>query len=159
MAQLSIEEFQELTDELIARQGFAKLQSQLMRTNVVVSKKLLANPSAVTRTLHRLTAGLAREGMASQVLLALWEEALGGSLDKEMGRELETLAERINACLGGDLGILDGKSEEIRAALREYRDKLAARIGERAARLTMMTRAVPAVAQILRDSEKITPAD
>jgi len=159
VAQLSIEEFSGLMDELVARHGLSKLQGQLSRANVVVSKKMIATPAMITRTLFRLTAGLAREGLASQVVLALWEEALGGALDEETGRELEALAEKINACLAHDLEIAGGKDDEIRGALTEYRGRLAGRIGERAARLTMMTRAVPAVARILREDEKVIAVD
>ena len=97
-----------------------------------------------------MTAGLAREGLATQVVLALWEEALGTQLDEASAKELEELAARINGCLDGALDVDSGKEDELQSALDEYGRRLGDKVGERAARLTMLTRAVPAVARRLR---------
>src|SRR5688572_26215468 len=150
MAQLSSEEFLELTNELVERHGLGRLQEKLLRSNVVVSRRRVATPEAISRALHGLTAGLAREGFPSQIVLALWEEALHGKVDEESAKGLEELAERINACLDEALEVATDKEDELRGALDEYRRMLGEKIGERAARLTMLTRAVPSVARRLR---------
>ena len=153
MAQLSPEEFLELTNELVERHGLGRLQEKLLRSNVVVSRRRVATPEAISRALHSLTAGLAREGLPSQIVLALWEEALHGKVDEESARTLEELAERINACLDEALEVASDKEDELRGALDEYRRQLGEKIGGRAARLTMLTRAVPSVARRLRGAE------
>jgi hypothetical protein len=153
MAQLSPEEFRELTNELVERHGLGRLQEKLLRSNVVVSRRRVATPEAISRALHALTAGLAREGLPSQIVLALWEEALHGKVDEESAKGLEELAERINACLDEALEVASDKEDELRTALEEYRRRLGERIGERAARLTMLTRAVPSVARRLRTEQ------
>ena len=152
MAQLSPEEFTELAEELVARHGLGRLQEKLIRTNLVVSRRRLASPEAIARALHPLTAGLAREGMATQLVLALWEEALGSQVDEESAKDLEELAGRINACLDASFEVADDKEEELKSALEAYRKRLADKVGERAARLTMLTRAVASVARRLRES-------
>jgi hypothetical protein len=153
MAQLSPEEFRELTNELVERHGLGRLQEKLLRSNVVVSRRRVATPEAISRALHALTAGLAREGLPSQIVLALWEEALHGKVDEESAKGLEELAERINACLDEALEVASDKEDELRTALEEYRRRLGERIGERGARLTMLTRAVPSVARRLRTEQ------
>ncbi|MGH7805216.1 MAG: hypothetical protein ACREQJ_12790 [Candidatus Binatia bacterium] len=153
MAQLSLDEFGELTQELVERHGLGRLQEKLLRSNVVVSRRRVATAEAIARALHSLTAGLAREGLASQIVLALWEEALGGKVDEESAKGLEELAEKINSCLDAELEVSSDREEELRAALADYHRRLGEKIGERAARLTMLTRAVPSVARRLRASE------
>ena len=150
MARLSSVEFRELIDELVAFEGLAKLQDKILRSHVIVSRRRLGNAESIARQLHQLTLGLDRETLASQVVIALWEEMMNGKLDEEAGKELEKIAERINGCLDGS-EIDPAKERELRSALGEYRTALAAKLGEKAARLTMLSRAFPAVARILRE--------
>lgn len=150
VARLSPAEFRELIDELVAFEGLAKLQEKILRSHVIVSRRRLGSAESIARQLYQLTLGLDRETLASQVVVALWEEMTNGKLDEEAGKDLEKIAERINACL--DAGEVDpAKEVELRSALSDYRTALAAKLGERAARLTMLSRAFPAVARIIRE--------
>jgi hypothetical protein len=150
VARLSSPEFRELIDELVAFEGLARLQEKLVRSHVVVSRRRLGSAESIARQLYQLTLGLDRETLASQVVIALWEEMTNGKLDEEASKELEKIAERINACLDG--GEIDATKEvELRSALSDYRTALAAKLGEKAARLTMLSRAFPAVARIIRE--------
>lgn len=150
MAQLTPEEFRELTGELLARRGMRAVQERLAKSNVVVSRRGISSEAAMARTLYGLTAGLAREGAATHLVIAMWEEGLAAAIDDEAGRVLEDIAGRVNACLTPGLDEVPGREEELVRALESYRESLAARVGERAARLTMLMRAVPAVARRIR---------
>jgi len=151
VARLSATEFRELIDELVALEGLGKLQDKLLRSHAIVSRSRIGNAESLTRQLYQLTLGLEREGLPSQVVVALWEDLLSRKLDEEVGKELETIAERINACLGEGNEIDSAKEADLRTALGEYRSALATKVGATAARLTMLTRAFPAVAKILRE--------
>lgn len=157
MAQLTPEEFRELTGELLARFGMRAVQERLARTNVVVSRRGIANESAIARTLYGLTAGLAREGNATHIVIAMWEEGLAVAIDEDAGRELENIAGKVNACLTPSFDETPGREEELGTALESYRESLAARVGETAARLTMLMRAVPVVARRIRSLRERKP--
>jgi hypothetical protein len=150
VARLSATEFRELIGELVDSEGLGKLQEKLIRSHAVISRRRLGSADALSRQLHQLTVGLDRECLPTQVVIALWEEFLRGKLAEESAAGLEQVAERINACLNADGSIDSAKQADILEALVEYRTTLAAMVGERAARLTMLTRAVPAVAALLR---------
>ena len=150
MARLTPDEFTELVEELVSFHGLGGLQQKLLRTNLVVSRRLLARPGAISRQLYQLTAGLGREGMPTQVVIALLEEVLAAKLDEDKTKELEAIAERINACLTPEFDVDRAKEGDLRSAVGEYRKLLEERAGERAARLTMVCRAVPAVAAFVR---------
>jgi hypothetical protein len=153
---LSAAEFRELVDELVALDGLGKLQEKLLRSHAIVSRRRIGNAESLARQLYQLTLGLEREGLASQVVLALWEDLLGRKLDEEIGKQLESNAERINACLREGNEIDPDKEAELRIALAEYRATLATKLGETAARLTMLTRAFPAVARLIREQRAST---
>jgi hypothetical protein len=151
VARLSPTEFQQLIDELIAVDGLGKLQEKLLRSHAIVSRRRLGNAESLARQLYQLTIGLERDGLASQVVLALWEDLLQRKLDEDAGRQLESIAERINGCLAEGHEIAAEKETDLRAALGEYHAALAGKIGENAARITMLTRAFPAVAKLIRE--------
>lgn len=150
MARLSADEFAELIGELANVEGLAKLQEKILRSRALVSRRRLGSVEALARQLYQLTLGLDRDSVASQVVLALWEDLLRRKLDEESGKQLETLAEKINGCLVSAGDVDPTREAELRAALGEYRTALAAHVGDAAARLTMLTRAYPAVAQLVR---------
>jgi hypothetical protein len=151
VARLSAAEFRELIDELVALDGLGKLQDKLLRSHAIVSRRRIGNAESLARQLYQLTVGLEREGLPSQVVVALWEDLLSRKLDEEVGKQLEVIAERINACLREEHEIDPAKESDLRAALTDYRAALATKLGETAARLTMLTRAFPAVARMIRD--------
>lgn len=151
MARLSASEFRELIEELVRVDGIAKLQEKLLRSRVLVSRRRLGSTEALSRQLYQLTLGLDREGLASQVVIALWEELLRAKLSEEAAKQLEEIAEAINGCLAAGNVIDPAKEPGLRAALAEYRAALRTHVGDGAARLTMLTRAFPAVAAIIRE--------
>ena len=152
MARLSAAEFRELIEELAAVEGLGKLQEKLLRSHAIVSRRRIGDTESLSRQLYQLTLGLEREGLPSQVVVALWEDLLSHKLDEEAGKQLEKIAERINACLGETKEVDAAKEADLRAALVDYRTALAAKLGDTAARLTMLTRAFPAVARMIRES-------
>jgi hypothetical protein len=151
LARLSTNEFEGLIAELVAHEGLARLQQNLVRSQALVSRRRLGEVSALARHLHQLTLGLERDGVPTRVLIALWDQMLAAKLEEDAGAELEKLAAEINACLDVDHRPLPGNEEKLLPALHAYRSALAGRVGNRAAHLTMLTRAYPAVARILRE--------
>ena len=151
MARLSPAEFRELIDELVKVDGVGKLQEKLLRSRALVSRRRLGSVDQLSRQLYQLTVGLDRDGLVSQVVVALWEERLRQGLDEQASKRLEEIGEKVNACLAGGHGIDPAKVTDLRSALAEYRRELAEHVGEVAARLTMLVRAFPAVARLLRD--------
>src|SRR5687767_1526135 len=134
MARLSPQEFDVLVAELVAHHGLGKLRQQLLRTNLVVSQRSVATPAAIARTLYPLTAGFAREGLPTQLLLGLWEDMLGKKVDEENAKRLEEIAEQVNACLTTDQSVADGRRDDLVRALDAYRELLETRIGAEATR-------------------------
>lgn len=156
MARLSEVEFHQLVQKIAEGQGLPALLNRLQRTNALVSKRVLKTPEGVARHLHLSTAGLARDCIATQVLLALWEDKIGSKLDRGDAEELENTAAAINECLGTDLEPFGDCSEELLERLVRYHSILARKIGADSARLTMLIRAVPAVASLLRRAESLS---
>lgn len=150
MARLNAGEFEQLIHLLAAAHGLGRLQDRLVRLNAVVSRRRLGNEASLARQLYPLTGGLERDGVATRVVLALWEEHLGSKLEEDASKRLDELAEQVNACLTESHGIAPGKDDDLRQALSAYREELARHVGEEAARLTMLCRAVPDVARLLR---------
>ncbi len=151
MARLSPSEFRELIDELVKVDGVGKLQEKLLRSRALVSRRRLGSVDQLSRQLYQLTLGLDRDGIVSQVVVALWEERLRQGLDEQASKRLEEIGEKVNACLAGGRELDPAKEGDLRSALAEYRDALAEHVGDGAARLTMLVRAFPAVARLLRD--------
>ena len=151
MARLTPSEFRELIDELVKVDGVGKLQEKLLRSRALVSRRRLGSVDQLSRQLYQLTLGLDRDGIVSQVVVALWEERLRQGLDEEASKRLEEIGEKVNACLAGGRELDPAKEGDLRSALTEYRNALAEHVGDVAARLTMLVRAFPAVARLLRD--------
>jgi hypothetical protein len=151
VARLSPSEFRELIDELVKVDGVGKLQEKLLRSRALVSRRRSGNVDQLSRQLYQLTLGLDRDGLVSQVVVALWEERLRQGLDEDASKRLEEIGEKVNACLAGGREVDPAKVGDLRTALTEYRGALAEHVGDVAARLTMLVRAFPAVARLLRD--------
>jgi DNA-directed RNA polymerase subunit F len=151
VARLTPSEFRELIDELVKVDGVGKLQEKLLRSRALVSRRRLGSVDQLSRQLYQLTLGLDRDGIVSQVVVALWEERLRQGLDEEASKRLEEIGEKVNACLAGGRELDPAKEGDLRSALTEYRNALAEHVGDVAARLTMLVRAFPAVARLLRD--------
>ncbi|MEA2626818.1 MAG: hypothetical protein QOD06_2863 [Candidatus Binatota bacterium] len=152
MARLTLAEFGELVEELVEFHHLGMLREKLLRSNTVVSQRVLSSPTSIAHQLYQRTAGLGRDGLPTQVVLALWEELLGSKIDEESSKKLEEIADRINGCLTAAQDVDPAREQDLRSAIGDYRTTLAERAGDRASRLTMLTRAVPAVARVLRES-------
>lgn len=98
-----------------------------------------------------MTAGLRREHPARYAVELLWQESLADRVNKERSKGLEAIAGRINACLTEQREVIAEKQEELLAALQEYYQVQRAAIGDEAAYLGMLMRAVSAVARMVRE--------
>lgn len=150
MAQLTASEFNEAVAALAAHSGIERLRDRLASMNAFTSRRGLNTAAALADKLHLLTGGLRRAVPATYAFSSLWNEMVGGNLGEDGEKKLEALAEQVNACLDDDEAILPGKEEALDEALAGYRDTLAAVTGPRVAELDMILKAVPAVAERLR---------
>ena len=152
MAQLTASEFGEAVAALAAHHGVERLRDRLARMNAFTSRRGLNSAAAIADKLHLLTGGLRRAVPATYAFSSLWNEMVGGTLGEDGEKKLETLAEQVNACLDEQEAIVAGKEQALDEALVGYRDALAAVMGPRVAELDMILKAVPAVADRLRQS-------
>jgi len=130
MARLTAAEFRDLIEELARAEGIGKLQSKILRSRALVSRRSVGSVESLSRQLYQLTLGLEREGLASQVVVALWEELLRDKIGEDAGKKLEEIAEKINGCLVGGKDVDPGRENELRAALAEYRGALSEHSGD-----------------------------
>ncbi len=152
MASLTAEEFDSLIAALAHHFGLEKLHNRLRQSQALVSRRRPASVQALAGQLYQLTAGLRRNHPARQAVELLWQESLADKVSEERSKELEAIAGKINACLKEQREIVEEKREELLAALKEYYQVQREAIGDEAAYLEMLLRAVPPVAQILREN-------
>lgn len=150
MAMLTQAEFGDLVRCLADELGVQRLRDKLVAMRGLVTRRGAANAEALAGQLWQLTGGLRRQVPASLALQGLWAEQLGGKLGEDGEKALEAVAERINACLGDGDAIVAGREAELDTLLGEYQTKLAEVVGADRARLDMLLKAVPAVADRLR---------
>jgi hypothetical protein len=150
MAQLTAAEFAEAVALLADHHGVARLRERLARMNAFTSRRGLNTPAAIAERLHSLTGGLRRPVPATYAFSAVWNELVSERMGSDGEKRLEALADRVNACLAPDEAILPGKEEDLDRALAGYREALEAAVGDVVARLDMLLKAVPAVAERLR---------
>src|SRR5439155_1448586 len=125
-------------------------RERLARLNAFTSRRGLNTVAALAERLHLLTGGLRRQVRATYAFSQLWNEMVGARLGDEGEKRLEGLADQVNACLGERDAIVPGKEADLDRALAAYRDALAAATGPEVARLDMLLKAVPEVAERLR---------
>ena len=150
MAQLTPVEFAEAVAILAEDHGVERLREQLARMNAFTSRRGLNTATALADRLQLLTGGLRRQVPATYAFSSLWNQMVGTRLGEEGEKTLEGLAEQVNACLDEHEGIAAGKEDALDQALGAYREALAGATGEAVARLDMLLKAVPAVAERLR---------
>jgi hypothetical protein len=150
MANLTAAEFGEAVNTLAAHYGVERLRDRLAKMNAFTSRRGLNSAAAIADRLHVLTGGLRRQVAATYAFSAVWNEMLGGRLGEDGEKQLEGLVERINSCLAADESIAPGKEDALDEALVAYRDALAGATGADVARLDMILKPVPAVADRLR---------
>jgi hypothetical protein len=150
MAHLTAAEFGEAVSALATHFGIERLRDRLARLNAFTSRRGLGTASALAERLHLLTGGLRRQAPATYAVSSLWTEMVATRLGEEGEKRLETLADDVNACLTDDEAIAPGKEEALDRALAAYHDALAGATGPDVARLDMLLKAVPSVAERLR---------
>jgi len=150
MAHLTPAEFAQTVEALAAHFGVEQLRERLAKMNAFTSRRGLNTPAAIADRLHLLSGGLRRQVPATYAFSTVWNELVHGAMDEALEKRLEGLVEEINACLAEDESVVPGKEETLDRALAAYRDALAGATGPDVARLDMLLKAVPAVADRLR---------
>jgi hypothetical protein len=150
MAHLTQKEFQEAVRLLVDEIGLQRMRDKLVRIKALVTRRGIASPDALADQLYMLTSGLRRQVPATYGFYAVWNEALHKKLGEEGEENLEKLAEKVNSCLDPREDILADKAAELDAALEEYEQALCSAAGPQLARMDMLLKAVPAVAEKLR---------
>ncbi len=150
MATLTVAEFGEAVAALADHLGVERLRDRLASMNAFTSRRGLTSAAAIAERLHRLSGGLRLNVPATYAFGVLWSEMLRARMGDETEKALEEAAGRVNACLEGDHAVRDGKEAELDLALAAYRETLASAVGPAVARLDMLLKAVPVVAERLR---------
>jgi hypothetical protein len=150
MAVLTQKEFQRAIGLLAEEMGLQRLRDRFVRFNALVTRRKVASPEALADQLYLLSAGLRRQVPATYAFHAVWGESLNAKLGEDGEKNLEKLAEAVNACLGEKDDVVPDKAAELEAALTEYERALTAAVGPEKARMDMLMKAVPAIAEKLR---------
>lgn len=152
MASLTVPEFNEAVTLLAERMGVGRLRDKLGALGAFTSRKGLNSAEAIAERLYQLSGGLRRQVIATYAFTSLWTDQIGQALGDDGTKRLEELADKVNVCLTSTETIVEGKEEELDTALSAYREALAAAAGPAMARLDMLLKAVPQVADRLRST-------
>lgn len=150
MALLTQTEFQRAIALLAAEMGLQRLRDRFVRLNALVMRRKVPSPQSLADQLYMLSSGLRRQVPATYAFHALWGETLQAKVGEEGEKTLEKLAEGVNACLGENDEIIAEKAGDLDTALAEYERTLSSTVGAEMARMDMLLKAVPAVAERLR---------
>jgi hypothetical protein len=157
MAHLTQKEFQQAIALLATQMGLQRLRDRFVQLNGLVTRRKVASPESLADQLYLLSSGLRRQVPATYAFHAIWNESLKAKLGEEGEKQLETIADAVNACLGADEQILAEKVADLDVALGEYERMLSGAIGPEMARVDMLMKAVPAIAEKLRASTVSAP--
>ena len=157
MATLTPDEFTEAVTALADHFGVEQLRNRLARLNAFTSQRGLKGPPAIAERLHRLSGGLRLNVPATYAFTSLWGEMVGAKMGEGGENKLEEAANQVNACLADDNSIVAGKESELDQALAVYREAVSSAVGARVATLDMLLKAVPAVAERLRNAPSPSP--
>jgi hypothetical protein len=152
MAALTVTEFTRAVTLLSDQLGLQRLRDRLIRLNGLVTRRKVPSAAALADQLYMLTGGLRRQAPATYAFQAIWSETLNAKLGEDGEKKFEQLAEAVNACLDERDHIRPDKAVDLDAALAAYQQALVPLVGEEAARLDMLLKAVPVVADRLRGS-------
>jgi len=151
MAQLTVQEFEDVVVILANHLRLDRLHEKLLKANALVSRKRPPSTQALAGQLYQLSAGLRRNHPARYAIELLWQEMLTEQVKEEHGKTLETLTDRINACLTNKLEVVPEKHLELTAALGAYHQAVAALTTDEVAYLEVLMRASNDVARFLRE--------
>ena len=152
MANLTLEEFHEAVGLLAGELGVSRLRDKLGAMSAFTSHRGLNSAEAIAERLYRLSGGLRMRVPATYAFTAVWTEMVHGKLGEEGEKAVEEVADQVNACLAPDESVVPGKEADLDQALGAYREKTAAVAGPAIARLDMLLKAVPAVAERVRSA-------
>jgi len=158
MAQITQTEFNQAIAALAEHHGVERLRDHLARMNAFTSRRGLNSAPAIAERLFLLTGGLRRQVPGTYAFSSLWADMVGKRIGEEGEKKLEAIADEVNACLAPDDSIVDGKEEALDQAVARYRQALEELTGPAVAYVDMLLKAVPAVADRLRQSEETRAA-
>jgi len=150
MANLNQSEFQRAIQLLADAHGLDRLRDKFFRLRGLVTRRGFKSADNLAQQLYTLSSGLRREVPANLAFQAIWSEYLGSKLGEGAEERFEKLADAVNTCLDPSEQIADGKKGDLEQALGNYEAALAEGIGIEMARLDMIMKAVPAIAEMLR---------
>ncbi len=150
MANLTAPEFNGAIDVLCTHFGLERLRDRFAQMGAFTMRRGLNSSAALAERVHRLSGGLRLRVASTYAFSQLWGEMLNARLGEEGEKQLEELADKVNACLTPTETIVDGKEAELDEALAAYRAKLEELAGADIARWDMLLKAVPAVADRIR---------
>jgi hypothetical protein len=150
MAQLTQKEFHQVVSILADELGLQRLRDRLVQRNGLVTRRGVKSVDSLANQIYMLSSGLRRQVPAAIAFQSVWGESLHDKIGEEGEKNLETLADAVNACLGDHDEILADKQGDLDKAIVEYEKALSAAVGGEIARLDMLMKAVPAVAERLR---------
>jgi hypothetical protein len=158
MAHLTAPELGAAVEVMSAHYGLERLRDKLGSLGAFSSRKGLTSSAALADRLYRLSGGLRLQVVATYAFSSMWSQMLADKLGEDGEKELETLADGVNACLTPNETIEPGKEVDLDRALAAYRDALGGAVGAEAARLDMLLKAVPSVAERLRSGVPLESA-
>lgn len=158
MAQLTVKEFEDVVVTLANHLRLDRFHEKLLKANALVSRKRPSSAQALAGQLYQLSAGLRRNHPARYAVELLWQEMLAETVKEEHGKTLETLTDRINACLTDKLEVVPEKQSELTAALGAYHQAVAALTTDEVAYLEILMRASNDVARFLRENKNTVMA-
>jgi len=150
MAFLTPAEFHEAVAILVEALGLPRMRDRLASYGAFRNRRGLNSTQEIADRLYHLSGSLRLRVPATFAFTTLWSETVTSSLGEEREKELEALAGNVNACLTPSDAIAEGREGDLDGALAAYRAKLVELIGPARARLDMLLKAVPAVAERLR---------
>ena len=150
MAGLSQQELGSALDHLSNEVGFDKLKAKLARLGAFTSRRGMGSVKELADRLYMLSGGLRREGPASLGFHSIWGEEFTAKVGEADEKQLGEVADRINECLDADRAIHPEKSDRLDGELATYHGILAKSVGDSVARLDMLMKAVPAIAERIR---------
>jgi hypothetical protein len=150
MAHLTQKEFHQAIALMAEELGLQRLRDRLVKLNAFVARRRVASADVLADQMYLLSAGLRRQVAATYAFHALWGELIQAKVGEDGEKRLEELAAAVNACLAEDDSLLAEKAADLDGALAQYEQALSAAVGPARARLDMLLKAVPAVAEKLR---------
>jgi hypothetical protein len=157
MAQITQAEFNQAIAALAEHHGVERLRDHLARMNAFTSRRGLNSAPAIAERLYLLTGGLRRQVPGTYAFSSLWADMVAKRIGEDGEKKLGGIADEVNACLAPDDSIVDGKEEALDQAVARYRQVLEELTGPAVAYVDMLLKAVPAVADRMRQSAE-TPA-